>query len=131
MKFFLDIIKIFFIYQLRILFIVFIYYGHPENPPPLKVFEILLLFSDFFGGKRAYLKKGNKIRIFFLYFTTIPLFSSLFPSSFPCFSCFSVFFLSPVLPCKFFRFYFCSKSPLRPGGGHCQNMYPWFCASKC
>ena len=62
------------------------------HPPPtsLKYFEILpCLLHTFLAVIRAFIKQGNKIKIFSLFFTPVPLLSSLFPN---------VFFFFPFPP---------------------------------
>ena len=74
-----------------------IYYGRPKNPPPtpqFTFFEILPCFLHTLLALRgAYIKQGNKIRIYFLFLTTIPFFSSLSPT---------VFTILPLLFIPFF-----------------------------
>ena len=80
------------------------------SPTPSLEFILKLLFSaDFFAVIRAYIKQRNKIR-------TVSPFLLLFPfllsvSFFPPFSSISIFPFSPVIPSKFFSFFFdfCQK----------------------
>ena len=100
------------------------------SPPPWQFLKFFPVFCGLFLA--AYNKEGNKLKIFSLFFTNIPFFSSLFPPFFfylyPLFFPFIFFFslpqFFPLNSSIFFIFFlvnFLTQS--RMGGGDGQNIH--------